>query len=142
MGEKQNKVKKNLNFLFPDTLIRALKVLSKTQQRKIFTVALIQSSLSVLDLAGVAAVGLVGALAVTGVQSKAPGNRVGQILEFLNLENTSLQKQVAILGLVAGYFAAWWGVDQATALGVLNFVIIMIVVAFYLRATKATRTEV
>lgn len=31
---------------------------------------------------------------------------------------------------------------QSTALGVLNFVIIMIVVAFYLRATKATRTEV
>ena len=25
-----------------------------------------------------------------------------------------------ILGLVAGYFAAWWGVDQATALGVLT----------------------
>jgi multiple sugar transport system permease protein len=31
---------------------------------------------------------------------------------------------------------------QSTALGVLNFVIIMIAVAFYLRATKATRTEV
>ncbi len=31
---------------------------------------------------------------------------------------------------------------QSTALGVLNFTIIMIVVAFYLRATKATRTEV
>ncbi len=31
---------------------------------------------------------------------------------------------------------------QSTALGVLNFVIIMIVVAFYLRATRATRTEV
>jgi ABC-type sugar transport system permease subunit len=31
---------------------------------------------------------------------------------------------------------------QSTALGVLNFVIIMIVVAFYLRVTKATRTEV
>ena len=31
---------------------------------------------------------------------------------------------------------------QSTALGVLNFIIIMVVVAFYLRATKATRTEV
>jgi multiple sugar transport system permease protein len=31
---------------------------------------------------------------------------------------------------------------QSTALGVLNFIIIMIVVGFYLRATKATRTEV
>jgi ABC-type multidrug transport system fused ATPase/permease subunit len=101
MREKQSKFKKNLNLLVPDTLIKALKVLSKTQQRKIFTVVLIQSSLSILDLAGVAAVGLVGALAVTGVQSKAPGNRVGQVLEVLNLENTSLQKQVAILGVIA-----------------------------------------
>lgn len=25
-----------------------------------------------------------------------------------------------ILGLIAGYFAAWWGIDQATALGVLT----------------------
>lgn len=25
-----------------------------------------------------------------------------------------------ILGLIAGYFAAWWGVDQATALGVVT----------------------
>jgi ATP-binding cassette, subfamily B, bacterial PglK len=101
MREKQSKVKKNLNWLVPDTLIRALKVLSKTQQRKIFTVVLIQSSLSILDLVGVAAVGLVGALAVTGVQSKTPGSRVGQALEVLNLENTSLQKQVAILGVIA-----------------------------------------
>ena len=31
---------------------------------------------------------------------------------------------------------------QSTALGVLNFMIIMLVVGFYLRATKATRTEV
>lgn len=25
-----------------------------------------------------------------------------------------------VLGLVAGYFAAWWGVDQATALGLVT----------------------
>jgi ABC-type multidrug transport system fused ATPase/permease subunit len=101
MGKKQQRVKSKLSLLVPGTLIRALKVLSKNQQQKIFTVVLIQSSLSLLDLAGVAAVGLVGALAVTGVQSKAPGNRVGQVLEILNLQSTSLQKQVAILGLIA-----------------------------------------
>lgn len=28
-----------------------------------------------------------------------------------------------ILGLIAGYFAAWWGIDQATALGVLTALI-------------------
>jgi ATP-binding cassette, subfamily B, bacterial PglK len=54
-------------------LPRAIKVLSKGQRKRISAVVLIQSSLSILDLIGVAAVGLVGALAVTGVQSKAPG---------------------------------------------------------------------
>ena len=54
-----------------------------------------------MDLAGVAAVGLVGALAVTGVQSKIPGNRVGQVLDLLNLENLTIQKEVAFLGFLA-----------------------------------------
>jgi hypothetical protein len=30
---------------------------------------------------------------------------------------------------------------QSTALGVFNFMIIMVIVGFYLRVTKATRTE-
>jgi ABC-type sugar transport system permease subunit len=30
----------------------------------------------------------------------------------------------------------------STALGVMNFIVIMIIVAFYLRATRATRTEI
>lgn len=98
---KKNSSRGYFKKLIPETLPRALRVLSKGQRRRITAVVAIQSSLSILDLAGVAAVGLVGALAVTGVQSKTPGNRVGQVLEVLNLENTSLQKQVAILGLLA-----------------------------------------
>jgi len=104
MTEVGTRLSKYLNAVIPGTLIRALNVLSKDQKRKIYIVVLIQSSLSILDLVGVAAVGLVGALAVTGVQSKTPGNRVGQVLDFLNLQNTTLQKQVAILGLLAAIF--------------------------------------
>lgn len=98
---KKNSSREYFKKLIPETLPRALRVLSNGQRRKITAVVAIQSSLSILDLAGVAAVGLVGALAVTGVQSKTPGNRVGQVLDFLNLQNTTLQKQVAILGLLA-----------------------------------------
>lgn len=98
---KKNSSRGYFKKLIPETLPRALRVLSKGQRSRITAVVAIQSSLSILDLAGVAAVGLVGALAVTGVQSKTPGNRVGQVLEVLNLQNTSLQKQVAILGLLA-----------------------------------------
>ena len=107
MDIKKKIFRKYLSKLIPETLSRAIRVLSNNQRKKISAVVLIQSSLSILDLAGVAAVGLVGALAVTGVQSKTPGNRVGQVLEVLNLQSTTLQKQVAILGLIAaGLFIA------------------------------------
>jgi ABC-type multidrug transport system fused ATPase/permease subunit len=103
MSSFTNNARVLISKILPEALTRSLQVLTKDQKRKVFIVALIQSSLSILDLAGVAAIGLVGALAVTGVQSKTPGNRVGQALESLHLENFSLQKQVAILGLIAAF---------------------------------------
>ncbi len=54
-----------------------------------------------LDLVGVAVIGILGALAVNGVQSKQPGNRVSAALELLGLESFSFQQQAAILGLAA-----------------------------------------
>jgi hypothetical protein len=39
-----------------------------------------------LDLIGVALVGVIGAITIYGVQSKSAGNRVLSVLEFLNLD--------------------------------------------------------
>ena len=50
---------------------------------------------------GVALIGVIGALAITGVQSREPGNRVSGVLEFLHLDSQPLQTQVAILGISA-----------------------------------------
>lgn len=97
----KSKLRANLISIIPSVVLRSVKILKKNQRRKVFLIVLVQSSLGLLDLAGVAAVGLVGALAVTGVQSKVPGNRVGQVLDLLNLENLTIQKQVAFLGLLA-----------------------------------------
>lgn len=37
------------------------------------------------------------------------------------MNTTQLQTTLGpILGLIAGYFAAWWGIDQAQALGILT----------------------
>jgi ABC-type multidrug transport system fused ATPase/permease subunit len=44
---------------------------------------------------------VIGALAVTGLQSAEPGNRVGTVLKFLQLDGFSFQQQTAILGLIA-----------------------------------------
>jgi ATP-binding cassette subfamily C protein len=49
----------------------------------------------------VAIFGLLGALAVRGVQSKEPGNQVSLVLEFLNIQSQSFQAQAAILGVLA-----------------------------------------
>jgi ABC-type multidrug transport system fused ATPase/permease subunit len=82
-------------------ILRASKVLSPKEIRKLFLVIVIQFGLSMLDLLGVAIVGIMGALAITGVSSRQPGNRVGEFLKMLNLENSNLQTQATVLGLIA-----------------------------------------
>ena len=82
-------------------ILRSLKVLPKSDKPKIVAVALLQVFLGFMDLLGVAVIGILGALAITGIQSKEPGNRVSAFLDFVGLNGVEFQKQVAILGLVA-----------------------------------------
>jgi ABC-type multidrug transport system fused ATPase/permease subunit len=49
----------------------------------------------------VALIGVLGALSISGVQSRAPGTRVYSLLEILQLENFSFQVQSAALGIIA-----------------------------------------
>lgn len=83
------------------TIGQSASVLSRRDQRRIVAVTLIQVAMGLLDLLGVALIGILGALAVTGVQSRIPGNRVQAALNFLNLSEFSFQAQAAILGLLA-----------------------------------------
>lgn len=61
----------------------------------------LQVGLNVLDLIGVGAIGILGALAVSGIQSQAPGDRVSQALVLLQIDQLTFQTQVAILGIGA-----------------------------------------
>jgi ABC-type multidrug transport system fused ATPase/permease subunit len=61
----------------------------------------IQIFLSFLDLVGIALIGALGALSVNGVQSRAPGNRVSQVLEFLRIDSLTFQSQAAVLAILA-----------------------------------------
>lgn len=83
------------------TVIRSFQVLPKSDQPKILLVVILQVGLGFLDLVGVAAIGVLGALAVTGVQSIQPGNRVASVLKMLGLSDLSFQSQIAVLGLSA-----------------------------------------
>ena len=81
---------------------RSIRVLSRSDRKKVFGVVVIQILFGLLDLAGVGLVGVLGALAITGTQSKNPGNRVSEVLQLLHLENQSLQTQATVIGLLAG----------------------------------------
>lgn len=82
-------------------LYRSSKVLSKSDKRKLFAVVLIQIMLGALDLVGVGLIGVIGSLAINGVGSKQPGNRVQWLLDQLNLGSYDLQMQATILGILA-----------------------------------------
>lgn len=83
------------------TIRRSLGVLSRLDQRKLLAATFLQILLSALDLLGIVAIGLLGALSATGLQSQEPGNRVGLTLRVLHLADMSFQTQALILGISA-----------------------------------------
>ena len=84
------------------TVGRSLRLLAPKDRRKLGLVVVIQIFLSGLDLFGVALIGVVSALAITGVSGQVTGNRVGAVLEYMNLDGYTFETQVAILGAAAG----------------------------------------
>ena len=80
---------------------RSVRVLSRADQQKISIVVLFQIFLGLIDLAGIAAIGMLGSLAVRGVSSQGPGDRVEVVLRYLHLSNQSFQTQAAVLGCLA-----------------------------------------
>ena len=85
------------------TIARATRVLGKSDLRKTVLVLILQVFLGVLDLIGVALIGVLGALSVSGVKSSQPESRIYQVIQLLQLENQTFQHQVAILGGLAAF---------------------------------------
>lgn len=84
------------------TLRKCFVLLNKNEIRKLYVVGLAQLFLAFFDLIGVLSIGLIGALSVYGIQSRSPSSQVTWALELLNIEDLTLQFQVAILGCLAG----------------------------------------
>lgn len=88
--------------MFTNSIVaRSFRILPASDRKKLFGVVIIQVFFGLLDLAGVALVGVLGALAVNGVQSRSPGNRVSEVLRLLNIDQLSLQEQATVIGLLA-----------------------------------------
>jgi len=79
----------------------AVSVLPEGDTKKIVTVSLVQVSLSFLDLFGVALIGVIGALSITGIKGVQIGDRTGAALRLLNLDGLSFYSQVVVLAVMA-----------------------------------------
>lgn len=79
----------------------ALSWLSPRQKFKFIFLIGLNSSLSLLDLLGVAAFALLGTIAIRGVQSIGLSPRTKEILEFLNLGDLTNQELVSFLAVIA-----------------------------------------
>lgn len=82
----------------------AFRFLSGTDKIKIVLVIICQFFLGILDLIGVALIGLIGTLTVNGIQSKGPTPRIVQVLDFFGLDSLTFQQQVGVLGIFSVSF--------------------------------------
>ncbi len=82
-------------------LNRVLDLLSKRDKQKLFAVTILQVIFGILDLLGVAAIGIVTALAFRGIKSQGPGDKVEWVLRVTQLDNLEFQQQVILLSIFA-----------------------------------------
>ncbi len=75
--------------------------MNSTDRTKLIILAITQVVITGLDLIGIAFIGILGSLAVSGVGSTPPGDRVSGALEFLRIQDLSIQNQAAVVGLLA-----------------------------------------
>lgn len=97
-------LKQRAQGMTPRLLKACLAVFSAADRKKIILISFLQTMLNLLDLVGVAIIGIIGSLAVSGLQSIPPAGRVYDILKFLEINERSLQSQTVILGLAATFF--------------------------------------
>lgn len=88
------------NSMFTE-LLKCLQLLKPQDRKRIFLVTMIQIIFGLLDLLGVAVIGMVSALIVRGLNAQGPGDRVGKFLQFTGLDQFSSEQQVVFLAIVA-----------------------------------------
>lgn len=77
----------------------AMTMIPENRRRRLVTLVLVQVFLGTLDLIAVSLVGLLGSLAVSGVQSRQPTGLVGRALDLFGLQDLALQWQVGVIAI-------------------------------------------
>lgn len=77
------------------------KLLAKEDRNKMWLISITQSFLGILDIVGIALLGLLGSLTISGVQSREPSGIVADFLKLFRLDRQEFQAQVALVALFA-----------------------------------------
>jgi ABC-type multidrug transport system fused ATPase/permease subunit len=88
------------------TLIRALQILNQADRHKLLIVVILQFMSALLDLIGVALVGVLGALVVSGFGVGNQSSNLVEILSLFRIENLSFQAQVAFIATTVAFLLA------------------------------------
>ena len=82
-------------------LLRVWNLLHAVEKRKVALIAIVQMLLGFLDLIAIAIISVIATISVTGFGVSGSNVRANQVLEFLRIQDFSLQNQVALLGSLA-----------------------------------------
>ncbi|CAN2170361.1 MdlB ABC-type multidrug transport system, ATPase and permease components [Candidatus Nanopelagicaceae bacterium] len=82
-------------------ILKSVRKLDKSTKIMVALFTSVQITLSFLDLLGVALLGLVGAISISGIQTGQSSIGISKILEKIALSSYSFQQQVAILAIAA-----------------------------------------
>jgi ABC-type multidrug transport system fused ATPase/permease subunit len=82
-------------------LFRILNILSTKEKRKISLIVIANVCLGIIDLVGVAAIGLLGALTVVGLGAAEKSDSLFKITEFFKIENLNFQSQIAVIAVIS-----------------------------------------
>ena len=82
-------------------LVRILNILSTKEKRKISLIIVVNIFLGIIDLIGVAAIGLLGALTVVGFGASGKSDSLIKITEFFRIDDLIFQYQIAVIAVVS-----------------------------------------
>jgi ABC-type multidrug transport system fused ATPase/permease subunit len=84
------------------TLAKAFLFFPRADRFRIIALIVIQVFLNILDLIGVAIVGIFASIALNGIKGLPAASNIEQIFTFINLESLSIQMKATIIALFAG----------------------------------------
>lgn len=92
-------MRKSVKWLKETTLFSCFQLFSNRDKLRLMGSLALQIVIGALDLLGIALIGILGALAITGIQSGTPGDRVSKILSLLQIDSYSFQEQTVVIAI-------------------------------------------